>query len=168
MKREKINSYRERFKTPEQRFWSRVDKSGGPDACWPWTAASFPRGYGCFRIGRGNPERRSNRCAWIFTHGPIPEGMLVCHKCDNPPCCNPSHLFLGTDLDNGRDKAKKGRGKAPRGENSHLSKLKTSEIIEIREKHASGKFTQRGLASMFNITISTVNRMLKRQLWNHI
>lgn len=89
-------------------FWSKVDKSGGPDACWPWTAHTRRRGYGCIRLPGRNVV--AHRYAWALTHGaePTPD-RFVCHRCDNPPCCNPAHLFLGDAAANMADMASKGR-----------------------------------------------------------
>ncbi len=89
------------------RFWSRVDKSGGPDACWPWTAAQSGNGYGAFQTS--TRQEASHRVAWTLKHGAIPDGLFICHHCDNPLCCNESHLFLGSNRDNLRDAARKGR-----------------------------------------------------------
>jgi hypothetical protein len=102
--------------TPEQfsaAFWAKVDDSAGPDACWPWTGALFrpgPRGYGMNygRIKRNRRTLHAHRVAWELAHGPTGE-LFVLHKCDNPPCCNPAHLFLGTAADNMADKVRKGR-----------------------------------------------------------
>lgn len=98
-----------------ERFWPKVDQTGGPDACWPWTRSLFRRGlpYGQFQW-RGRPHV-AHRIAWMLTNGEIPEGMKVCHRCDNPPCCNPSHLFLGDQSANERDKVAKGRWNGYRG-----------------------------------------------------
>lgn len=92
------------------RFWARVNEDGpvlrpelGP--CWPWGCGP---GYGQVQVG---PTREStHRISWEIHVGPIPPGLCVCHKCDNPPCVNPAHLFLGTHLDNARDREAKGRG----------------------------------------------------------
>jgi hypothetical protein len=96
-----------------ERFWQHVDMSGGLFACWPWTGATFHWGHGAVKVN-GRPWG-AHRIAWELTRGPIPDGLLICHHCDNPPCCNPAHLFVGTHthLDNVRDMDAKGRrGKA--------------------------------------------------------
>jgi hypothetical protein len=92
-----------------ERLWSRVDIRG-PNDCWEWKGKCSAGGYGRIRIGGGgSPESAASRVAWIITNGDIPEGLFVCHRCDNPPCCNPAHLFLGTAQDNVADMVAKGR-----------------------------------------------------------
>ena len=89
--------------TPEEieRFWSYVDTSGGDDACWLWKGQINHNGYGLFSI-KGK-KTIASRMAAIIALGPLPEGRIVCHHCDNPPCCNPNHLYFGTARDNMRD-----------------------------------------------------------------
>jgi hypothetical protein len=94
---------------PERRFWGRVDKSAGPDACWPWTGSRRGGGYG--RVTVNGRSTSASRVAYELTHGTIPDGKHVCHTCDNPPCCNPAHLWVGTPADNTRDMLSKGRGR---------------------------------------------------------
>ncbi len=91
------------------RFWAKVDRSG--PGCWPWMGAHNPRGYGNFAIG--DMTVRASRMAWELSFGPIPDGLWVLHTCDNPPCCNPAHLFLGTHAANMADM--KAKGRAPGG-----------------------------------------------------
>ena len=90
-----------------ERFWEKVSK-GDSGECWPWMACRQHTGYGWFTIRRGK-QMRANRLAWILTNGDIPEGRKVCHRCDNPSCCNPQHLFIGTQRDNMVDMTNKGR-----------------------------------------------------------
>lgn len=87
-----------------ERFWSFVEKT---DSCWLWTGAKHPKGYGIFHLRGRTP--RAHVLSWILHHGPVPRGLCVLHRCDNPPCVNPDHLFLGTPQDNTDDMTRKGR-----------------------------------------------------------
>ena len=111
----------------ETRLWDRVDRRG-PEECWPWLGGTTDHGYGriTFRDENGdNHWTRASRAAWIVTFGD-PGELLVCHRCDNPSCCNPAHLFLGTDEDNHRDMAAKGRG--------NTAKLAPESIPLLRDR----------------------------------
>ena len=78
----------------EERFWKQVKKTDDAESCWEWTGSGNAKGYGHINGGLDRGNLRANRVAWELAHGPIPDGMLVCHKCDNPKCCRPDHLFL--------------------------------------------------------------------------
>ena len=97
------------MKNFETRFWEKVDKSGGPNSCWNWTGAKHSFGYGSVRISRR--AYKAHRVSYEWLIGPIPEGMCLLHTCDNPMCVNPSHLQVGTKMDNTQDMMKKGRHK---------------------------------------------------------
>lgn len=120
----------------ECRFWSKVDKSGGSDSCWPWTAGQS-RGYGV--IGHDGKSLVASRVAYELTKGVIPSGMLACHTCDNPLCCNPDHIFVGEHQDNMDDRMAKGRyyvksTKAERAEWSRRSATGRKKSPEAKEK----------------------------------
>jgi len=141
------------------RYWEKVDVKG-PDDCWEWLAGKHRDGYGHFRF-QGN-TRKSHRAAWMIENGEIPKGICVLHRCDNPGCVNPAHLFLGTHKDNSRDAAKKGR--LPRGENHCDSKLTISQVLKIR---ASDK-RQTALARQYNVSRRNIGLIKNRETWKHI
>ena len=150
------------------RFWSRVDKSGD---CWVWTAATTNGGYGVIRdTGRNGKIIRAHRLSWELHNGPIPAGIEVCHRCDNPPCVNPAHLFLGTHQDNVTDTVNKGRasGGGPRGALHHQAKLTEAQVLDIRAVYAAGAASQRQLARKYNVDRGTIQHIVKRMVWTHI
>lgn len=143
--------------TLAERFWAKVDRSAGPDGCWPWLAGRNHQGYGRFRIGgRGSPTAHAHRVAWEVANGAIPAGLLACHQCDNPPCCNPSHLFLGTTPDNVADRDSKGRTAS--GERSGRSKhLDHDRIFALR---AEG-WSQERIAQAVGCSQTRVGQILR-------
>ncbi len=147
------------FKTPV-RFWSKVGVHE-VDECWEWQAGKDRDDYGQFWIT--NTNWRAHRVAWILTFGPIPKGLHCCHHCDNPGCCNPYHLFLGTAKDNAVDAARKGR--KARGEGHGNSKLTKEEVLEIRKLHAAGEVTLDDLADEFGVSNVAISRIVRRKNW---
>lgn len=148
----------------EGRFWSKVDKGAGPDGCWPWTASASPHGYGRITIHRR--VELAPRVAWALVHGPIPKGLCVLHTCDNPPCCNPAHLFLGTHAVNMADMAAKGRAGqlGRRGEACPHSKLTEDHVRAIRAAVEAGR-SQKEVGVEFGIDDSYVSRLVSRERW---
>lgn len=135
------------------RFWARVDRSGGEDACWPWQRHRLPKGYGTFTSRDGVGSALAHRIAYELARGPIPDGLMVMHACDHPPCCNPRHLSLGTASDNMRDASSKGRvrGTFPR-------KYSAQMIADIRVRRARGE-TIDGIARAVGGSRSAVSRI---------
>jgi hypothetical protein len=150
-----------------QRFWEKVDRTG--NGCWLWLASRNAAGYGVFNLGTGKGNALAHRLTYELTFGPFDPGLHVCHRCDNPPCCNPAHLFLGTDRDNMRDAASKGRMVIPhpQGTAHTLAKLDDEAVREIRRRVAEGE-TQRGVASRFGIPQVAVWRIVRRKSWAHV
>lgn len=159
-----------------RRFWAKVDRSGGPDACWPWLGARYRYGYGRVRIQ--NKARRAHRVAWELTNGPLPPGKHVCHHCDTPPCCNAKHFFLGTNVENTADKVAKGRqsrgashsaaARPPRGESSGRAKLTEALVREIRVRYAAGGVTHRQLAAELGMKHAAIGSVLRGRTWSHV
>jgi hypothetical protein len=148
-----------------KRFWSKSDKSS-VSKCWIWTGAKTASGYGAIRVSQST--FRAHRVAWSITHGPIPEEMCVCHRCDVRDCVNPSHLFLGTHEDNMADCAKKRRGNKPSGESHSKAKLTANDVVNIREMHKNKLATQEELASMFGTVRSTISFAINGKTWSHV
>ena len=148
---------------PWHRFWSRVDIRG-PNECWEWQGGTDGgKGYG--RIRWGSPRKirvGAHRVSWELHHGPIPDGMLVCHTCDNKPCVNPAHLFLGTNQDNLRDAAHKGR--MARGEHQSSSKLTEPEVLEIYRRYWWGD-SRNVLAQEFGVSRASIWNIGTGKCW---
>jgi hypothetical protein len=129
--------------------------------CWEWQRSVNNSGYGHFRhLGR---KTYAHRVAYLLFCGPIPDGLCVCHRCDNPKCCNPTHLFLGTHADNHADKVRKGRHQY--GERRYNAKLSATQVASMRRLYARGAFGVRRLAQLFGVCRKTVFDIIGEDRW---
>lgn len=145
------------------RFLAKVDIRG-PNECWNWKNGCFDFGHGEFWMhGRGN---KAHRVMWQIVYGGIPTGKCILHSCDNPPCCNPRHLFAGTQLDNVVDMVRKKRG--AKGESQGASKLTSKQVEEIRKERKSIGTSFKGIAEKFGVSKACVMSIIKRKTWKHI
>ena len=143
-------------------FWDKVSV-GHPSVCWPWMRCRNQDGYG--RVNFGGVLHSSHRIAYFLTHKKDPESSLVLHSCDNPSCCNPAHLFLGTDQDNPDDKIRKGKGNHYQGENHPRATLSDDKVKEIKRIIVIFK---NNLAKDFGIKPAQVDAIYARRQWKHI
>lgn len=153
----------------QARFWSKVDRRES-DACWLWQASDNGK-YGqiVIRLNGRMYHLHAHRVAWELTHGPIPDGLFVCHTCDIPRCVNPAHLFLGTQADNMADMVAKGRARAlppppTIGEKHPQAKLTWRDVREMRQLRAQG-WTLQALADRFGVTLSNVGLIVTGKTW---
>lgn len=145
----------------EQRFWTKVNKNGPlilKTQCWVWTAGTDQE-YGCFWDGQ---KIGAHRFSYKRSKGLIPHGMFVCHRCDNPPCVNPEHLFLGTQKDNMEDCAAKKRLSV--GEERPHSKLTEKQVSDIRSRESYWGITV-ALAKEFHVGQSTISDIRRKKIW---
>lgn len=149
------------------RFWAYVDKRG-PDECWPWLGNCSDKGYGRFKlVGRTNV--RATRVAYTIASGIDPGDDLVCHTCDNPPCCNPKHLWAGTNADNMADMAAKGRSNTPpakRAENGN-AKLTEYDVIQIKLLILDG-LTNRTIGNFFGVSHHAISCIRRGKSWGAV
>jgi HNH endonuclease len=143
----RITALSERFSSS----WEEDKQTG----CWEWRGAKGTHGYGVINLGRaGQGVRTAHRVSWELSHGPIDGGLHVLHRCDNRRCVNPDHLFLGTNQENIRDAARKGR--------HHRLKLKTVDVERIRDIRCTTNLSLREIGKHFGVTADTVRRVLSK------
>lgn len=147
------------------RFWSKVDIAG-PDECWEWTAYRTSRSYGQFTVRKGFFVTASRVCLAMTT--PLKDGEVACHRCDNPPCVNPAHLFVGTQVDNGLDCVKKGRANSSRGEANGAARLTGEDVAFIRAQDCTIHGRKSELARQFGVTPTTIRAVLARRTWQEV
>lgn len=179
-----------------RRFWRFVNRAG---PCWAWTGGRDKDGYGLLSwpIGDGRTRTvRVHRLSWALRNGSIPPGVHILHSCDNPPCCNPDHLFPGTAAINNADKATKGRSLSgdrnparrhqehiragiqrnreawiaakARGEHVRTARLTTKQVIDIRRRYVKGVTRQVDLAAEFGVTQQQIGAIINRRSWAHV
>lgn len=161
------------------KFWSLVDDSEyGPAGCWVWQAYRNKQSYGVINT---NCQRfLAHRFSWFLVHGNIPDDLIACHRCDNPSCVNPSHVWLGTRQQNALDRDSKKRvasgnnhglrknaGAASHGERHYLAKLTTDSVVLIRKLYQSGQ-SCKDIASNFDVTDGAILAVVLRKTWKHV
>lgn len=143
-----------------ERFWEQVDQSG---ECWLWTGSLSPKGYGNFQARReGKITWKAHRYAYMLLRGKIPKGLHVLHRCDNPQCVNPDHLWLGTNADNHADKLRKGR--QSKGRRVNTAKLTEAQVLEIFHSEVPGT----RLCEKYGVHNSVIYNIRNRKIWKHV
>jgi len=153
----------------KKRFWKNIDKKE-KEQCWQWKLAVDKDGYGRYNIG-SKPNKTamkvgSHRLSFLLHYGYLPSEKLLCHKCDNPKCCNPHHLFAGSHMDNLKDMYRKNRAKV--GEACSNSKLTTEKVLRIRKLYETGKWSKVALGKEFNVSDKTIGNIVYNKKWKHI
>lgn len=154
-----INRLKRLKSTFSKRFWERVDIRS-EDECWTWKGGRSHFGYGV--LGKFGALAQSHRVSWELCVGQIPEGLCVLHHCDNPPCCNPKHLFLGTRTDNVLDMKSKGRGKSGR------TKLSANDVRSIRKIYSDGVMSMQKIGDAFGVHWNTIQSVISGEFHKHV
>jgi hypothetical protein len=147
---------------PITTFWSRVRRTGD---CWLWQGTVNDDGYGQFAHAG---QRSAHRVAFVITFGYILPGFHVCHRCDNPPCVNPSHLFVATHVDNMYDKTRKGRALCTGGEQNRHARLTVEQVIAMRRDYLTGGYTYAVLGAKYRVSYQQAHRIVTGQRWSSL
>lgn len=156
----------------EERFWEKVDKRS-PDECWEWQACKGKHGYGFIQMGKGTKRsERAHRVSYELHFGKIPNGLHVCHRCDNPSCVNPNHLFVGTHLDNMDDMIAKGRNSPPprndvRGELCGRARFTNKQVRALRDEFKQANMKIHAFAKLKGIPNATMWRIIKNKVYQN-
>lgn len=147
-------------------FWAKVDKGPHPKGCWVWKGYCQAFGHGAIqRVVDGKPKTiLAHRRSWTLLVGPLPARACLLHHCDNPPCVNPEHLYIGTRQDNMRDKVD--RNRTHKGQDSALSKLTDAQVLEIRRLR--GVVVASELAKRFGVSQNYIYQIQRREVWKHL
>jgi len=146
-------------------FWARVNRAGD-DECWLWLGKAKVRGYG--RISFQGRRWLTHRLSYTLTYGPIPDGLDALHTCDNRPCVNPHHLFLGTDIDNAHDCVAKGRRPSAVGSSNARAILDEDKVREARALFRPYYMTARKLAETYGVSTGTMKKAINGSRWTHV
>lgn len=154
---------------PWRKFFASFE-IGDPAECWEWWGSKNPDGYGAVRIYLPPPLKRyyAHRLSFTFFNGPIPENHLVCHRCDNPGCVNPAHLFAGTVRENWLDLVAKGMQSPARGERQGKAKLTEQQVREIRRRHRTEGVGCRRMAKQYGVGQTAITKILRRETWEGV
>ena len=145
------------------RFHAKVDSSGGPDACWPWRGCTGGSGHGVLKVG-GRRTDSAHRLAYTYCHGAIPDGCVVRHTCDNPKCCNPAHLLIGTHAQNVADRVERKRSAC--GAKNGRAKLTVSDVQSIRR--LAGIVPIRTLAATYDVDPAAIRNVITGKCWKSV
>ena len=146
------------------RFWGKVDRPGGDDACWLWTGCTV-QGYGRIKI-TGGRQADAHRLAYELTNGPVSPGMVIGHTCGHKACCNPAHLMEWTIVDQNRERDARGRG--AKGEKNASSHLTDDQVRAIREAREAGTESVSSLACRYDISENSIRSIVQGRTWRHL